>query len=120
MSPDTQAAHSQTLHGPIGVLIMAYGGPKSLDEVPGYLSDIRSGRPTSPQVLEEISHNYSQIGGKSPLLEISKKQAAAVAALLEPEKFRIYIGMRHWSPWIEEVVGQMIDDGITRAISVVL
>ena len=53
---------------PIGVLVMAYGGPNSLAELPGYLADIRSGRPTTPAVLEEISNNYEQIGGKSPLL----------------------------------------------------
>src|SRR5215218_2276403 len=120
MSPGTQAAHSPTLHPPIGVLIMAYGGPKSLDEIPGYLSDIRSGRPTSQEVLEEIRHNYTLIGGKSPLLDISQQQAAGVAELLDPVRFRIYVGMRHWSPWIEETVGQMIEDGITQAISLVL
>ena len=105
---------------PIGVLIMAYGGPNSLAEIPGYLADIRAGRPTTPAVLEEITHNYAQIGGKSPLLAISQKQVAAVQARLDPARFRCYLGMRHWSPWIEEVVGQMIDDGITHAISLVL
>jgi protoporphyrin/coproporphyrin ferrochelatase len=111
---------TDTVHYPIGVLIMAYGGPNSLAEIPGYLSDIRAGRPTTPAVLEEITHNYAQIGGKSPLLEISRRQMAAVQAQLDPAKFRCYLGMRHWSPWIEEVIGQMIDDGITHAISLVL
>ena len=99
---------------------MAYGGPKSLDELPGYLADIRSGRPTTPAVLEEISHNYRQIGGKSPLLGISEAQVAAVAGQFDPDKVRFYLGMRHWSPWIEDVVGQMVDDGITEAVSIVL
>ena len=105
---------------PIGILIMAYGGPNSLDEIPGYLADIRAGRPTTPAVLEEITHNYAQIGGKSPLLAISQKQMAAVQERLDPARFRFYLGMRHWSPWIEEVVGQMLDDGVTHAISLVL
>ena len=61
----------------------------------------------------------SQIGGKSPLLAIRSKQVAAVAAKLDPA-IPLYLGMRHWSPWIEEVVGQMIEDGITHAISLVL
>jgi protoporphyrin/coproporphyrin ferrochelatase len=104
----------------IGVLIMAYGGPNSLEEIPGYLADIRSGRPTSPAVLEEITHNYRRIGGKSPLLEISQQQVAAVAERLDPARFRCYLGMRHWAPWIEEVVGQMIEDGIRQAVSLVL
>ncbi|MBK6710646.1 MAG: ferrochelatase [Chloroflexi bacterium] len=107
-------------NNPIGVLIMAYGGPNSLDEIPGYLADIRNGRVTTPAVLEEISRNYRLIGGKSPLLEISTRQVAAVRARLDPDKFKVYMGMRHWAPWIEDVVGQMIDDGITQAIALVL
>ncbi len=105
---------------PVGVLIMAYGGPNSLDELPGYLSDIRSGRTTTPAVLEEISNNYRMIGGKSPLTAITERQVAAVQRELDAENFRCYIGMRHWAPWIEEVVGQMIEDGITHAVSLVL
>lgn len=105
---------------PIGVLIMAYGGPNSLDELPGYLADIRNGRPTTPAVLEEISHNYRSIGGKSPLLEITQQQVAAVRAQLDPQRYKVYLGMRHWAPWIEEVVGEMVADGITHAVALVL
>lgn len=108
---------------PIGVLVMAYGGPNSLDEIPGYLADIREGRPTTPAVLEEITNNYRQIGGKSPLMEFSTRQMACVAERLEeryPGRFRFYLGMRHWAPWIEDVVGQMLEDGIEQAVSIVL
>jgi len=104
---------------PIGVLVMAYGGPNYLDEIPGYLADIRSGRPTTPEVLAEITHNYERIGGRSPLLEITRAQVEAIGALL-PDGFRTYLGMRHWAPWIEETVGQMVEDGITHAVSLVL
>jgi ferrochelatase len=105
---------------PIGVLVMAYGGPASLAEIPGYLADIRTGRATSTAVLEEITENYAAIGGRSPLPEISRRQVDAVQARLDPASYRCYLGMRHWSPWIEEVVGEMIDDGITHAVSIVL
>ena len=105
---------------PVGVLVMAYGGPASLDEIPGYLADIRAGRPTSREVLEEITANYAAIGGRSPLPEISRRQVDAIQARLDPATYRCYLGMRHWSPWIEEVVGEMIEDGITHAVSIVL
>ncbi len=109
---------------PIGVLFMAYGGPNSLEEIPGYLSDIRTGRPTTPAVLEEITNNYRQIGGRSPLLRLTRLQVAGVMNRLnapgQPTLFKDYLGMRHWAPWIEETVGAMIDDGITRAVSLVL
>jgi len=105
---------------PIGVLVMAYGGPNSLEEIPGYLSDIRSGRPTPKRILEEISHNYQQIGGKSPLLEITHRQATAIQAQLNKSEFQVYLGMRHWSPWIEDTIREMLTDGITQAVSLVL
>ncbi|MCZ6766792.1 MAG: ferrochelatase, partial [bacterium] len=104
---------------PIGVLIMAYGGPDSLEEIPGYLADIRSGRPTTPSVLEEITDHYRRIGGRSPLLEISRRQVDGLAKSLGPD-YACYLGMRHWSPWIEEVVRDMIVDGIQVAVSLVL
>jgi len=108
----------------IGVLLMAYGGPASLADIPGYLADIRNGRPTSSGVLEEITNNYRQIGVRSPLLEISTRQMEAVAARLNPAdveaRFQCYLGMRHWAPWIEDTVRDMLSDGITHAVSLVL
>jgi ferrochelatase len=107
---------------PIGVLLMAYGGPESLDDVPGYLADIRSGRSTPKHVVEEITRNYRVIGGSSPLLARTLQQAGSVGRALDDQGggFRVYLGMRHWSPWIEDVVGEMLDDGIRRAVSLVL
>ena len=103
----------------IGVLMMAYGGPNAIEDLPGYLADIRNGRVTSPAVLEEISNNYRQIGGKSPLLDFTQAQIKAVAERFGDD-VHFYLGMRHWSPWIEDVVGQMLDDGITDAVALVL
>ena len=103
----------------VGVLVMAYGGPASLEEIPGYLADIRHGRPTPPAVLDEITENYRAIGGSSPLLAVTERQVDALAAELGSD-YRCFLGMRHWSPWIEEVVGEMVSDGVERAVSLVL
>ncbi|MEM9996336.1 MAG: ferrochelatase [Bacteroidota bacterium] len=109
---------------PIGVLFMAYGGPESLDEIAGYLSDIRHGRPTTTAVLDEITNNYRSIGGASPIMGLTQAQIDGAMAALnppgQPARFKAYLGMRHWAPWIEETVGQMIDDGIERAVAIVL
>ncbi|MGA2615469.1 MAG: ferrochelatase [Spirochaetia bacterium] len=105
---------------PIGVLVMTYGGPSFLEEIPGYLADIRSGRPTPRRVVEEITEHYRLIGGRSPILDMSVKQAAGLEAKLGPEQFRCRVGMRHWSPWIEEVVGEMEEEGIRKAVGIVL
>jgi protoporphyrin/coproporphyrin ferrochelatase len=108
-----------TAKHPIGVLVMAYGGPASLEEIPGYLADIRSGRPTPREVLDEITENYRAIGGRSPLLEATQRQVDALAARLG-DGYRCYLGMRHWAPWIEEAVGEMLEDRVTRAVALVL
>jgi ferrochelatase len=98
---------------------MAYGGPESLDEIPGYLADIRAGRPTPRAVVEEITENYRAIGGRSPLLDVTRRQVDALAAALGDD-YRCYLGMRHWSPWIEDAVRQMVEDGVTHAVGLVL
>ena len=108
------------MSAPIGVLLMAYGGPDSLAEVPGYLADIRTGRPTPRSVVDEITEHYRLIGGCSPLKAISGRQLAALSAALGPQEYRCYLGMRHWSPWIEEVIGAMAEEGIERAVGVIL
>ena len=109
MSPDS----------PTGVLVMAYGGPASLDEIPGYLADIRQGRTTPREIVDEITENYRAIGGRSPLLDVTRGQVAALREQLG-DGYRCYLGMRHWAPWIEEVVGEMVDDGVARAVGLVL
>ncbi len=103
---------------------MAYGGPSCLEDIPGFLADIRAGRTTSSALIEEITRNYKLIGGSSPLLNLTTETIRAVMDLLnppdEPSTFTPYLGMRHWNPWIEETVGNMIQDGITRSVSIVL
>ncbi|NTX99590.1 ferrochelatase [Deinococcus sp. JMULE3] len=108
---------------PLGVLFMAYGGPESLEDMPGYLADIRAGRVTTQAVLDEITNNYRQIGGKSPLPEFTRAQVEATMQELQARvqrPLKAYIGMRHWNPWIEDAVREMLDDGITQAVAIVL
>jgi len=105
----------------VGVLFMAYGGPDSLEDIPGYLADIRAGRTTSAALIGEITRNYRLIGGSSPLLELTRDAVRGVMGQLNtsPGRYKAYLGMRHWAPWIEETVGHMLTDGIERAVSLV-
>ncbi len=102
-----------------GVLILAYGAPNCLEDVEPFYTDIRGGRPPTPELLEELLDRYRIIGGKSPLLDITQRQTDAVQALLGDE-FACYIGMRHWTPWIADTVAQMARDGITEAVTIVM
>jgi len=106
----------------IGVLVMAYGGPNSLDEVEPYLLDVRGYRPTAPEIIHEVRERYKLIGGRSPILEQTQAQAAALQAALNTRgaKFKTFVGMRHWHPYITDVLAQMHADGIEKAIGLVM
>lgn len=103
----------------VAVLLMAYGGPGSLDEVEPYLADVRGGRPTAPALVAEIKQRYARIGGRSPIRELTEAQAAGVRQALG-DRFAVYVGMRHWHPYIRDVVGTMVAQGYRRTVGVVL
>ena len=103
----------------IAVLVMAYGGPGNLDEVEPYLKDIRGGRVTRPQLVEEIRARYVRIGGRSPILELTRAQAAGVGKVLG-DQFNVYVGMRHWHPYISDVVGEIAQAGHKRVVGVAM
>lgn len=102
-----------------GVLLMAYGAPDALEDVEPFYMDIRGGKAPPPALLTQLKTRYEAIGGKSPLLDITRRQAKAVAAALGDE-YRVYVGMRHWKPCIREAVAEMARDGITDAAAIVL
>lgn len=110
----------------IGVLLMAYGSPDSVEDLAEYLLDIRGGRPTSAELVEEIKDRYLQIGGRSPLLDLTRKQAMALQSELNRRyedsdlAFRCYVGMRHWAPRIQQAVEEMAADGITTVVPLVM
>src|SRR5215213_8849102 len=106
----------------IGLLVMAYGGPNNLDEVEPYLMDVRGYRPTSPEIVHEVRERYREIGGRSPILEQTWAQASALESALNTNGslFKAFVGMRHWHPFIMDVLADMQDQGIERAIGVVM
>jgi protoporphyrin/coproporphyrin ferrochelatase len=97
------------------VLLLAYGGPDSLDDIPAYLLDIRGGRETPQRLIDEITDRYRQIGGRSPLLEIT---CSAAAKLQNATGLPVYVGMRHWRPFIRETVAQMVANDIRHCTSI--
>lgn len=109
-----------------GLLLMAYGSPECLDDLEPYLLDIRGGRPTPPALVQEIRHRYAQIGGRSPLLDLTKAQAYALQSEMNRRfagrgrTFWAYTGMRHWEPRIHAAVSQMQQDGIQQAVALVM
>ena len=110
--------------GEIGVLLMAYGSPETLDDVEAYYTHIRGGRSPSPEALAELKERYRRIGGRSPLLGITCAQARALEQALNADesagRFRVYVGMLHWGPFIHEAVGRMVKGGIREAVGLAL
>jgi ferrochelatase len=107
----------------IGILLMAYGTPETLDDVEPYYTHIRGGRPPSPEALENLRERYRLVGGRTPLLDLTQRVAAQLQARLDagaPGDYRVYVGMKHWHPFIGETVPRMAADGIREAIGVAL
>ncbi|MEJ5253090.1 MAG: ferrochelatase [Armatimonadota bacterium] len=104
------------------VLLMAYGTPRTLEEVEPYYTHIRRGKPPSPEQLQDLIRRYEAIGGVSPLNEITARQVEAIEREMRRRGWngRVYVGMKHWHPFIAEAVEQMAKDGVQRAVGVVL
>lgn len=110
----------------VGVLLMAYGSPEKIEDLEAYLLDIRSGRQLSPELLEEIRSRYLQIGGRSPLLDLTRAQAESLQAELEARsidgkfQFMTAVGMRHWEPRILSAVENLAAAGASHIVGLVM
>ena len=106
-----------------GVLVMAYGTPRSRAGLLDYYTDIRRGSPPPPELLDELASRYDAIGGISPLFERTESQRAAIAGALEgvaPGQFRVALGQKHAGPFIEDGVASLAEAGVDRVVGLVL
>jgi protoporphyrin/coproporphyrin ferrochelatase len=99
------------------VVLMAYGSPSLPEDVRPYLEDIRGGRPVSDEAVEELAERYRQIGGRSPLDELTEAQRATLERELGVP---VFVGMKHWQPRIAEAVQSALSVGATRLVGLVL
>ncbi|MEC4888501.1 MAG: ferrochelatase [Nitrospira sp.] len=101
------------------VLLMAMGGPDCLDNVEPFLLDVRGGRPTPPELVEEIRARYRATGGKSPAVGITREVAARLEQRLNQAgqgRYRVYMGLRHWHPFIKETYAELLQAQPERVI----
>jgi len=108
--------------GKTAVILMAHGAPTCVDDIPLYLKNIRGGTESSPEVVQIIRDRYKAIGGSSPLLEITQGQAKELENFLNQDElnFKVYVGMRNWSPYIRDVVKQIMEDGVEKILALCL
>lgn len=102
--------------------MIAFGGPTKPEEIRPFLSNVLRGAPVPPERLEEVARHYEQLGGRSPITELTFRQAKSLAALLEREgpALPVYVGMRYWHPMTSETVAQMVRDGVNRAVGLIM
>jgi ferrochelatase len=106
---------------PVGVLLMAYGSPETSDDVEPYFTHIRGGRKPSEESVESLKKRYALVGGKTPLLEITNEVARKLERRLQQDgNFKVYAGMKHWHPFIGDVMDRMAAEGITRVVAFAL
>jgi ferrochelatase len=101
-----------------GVLLMAYGTPESADQVEPYFTHIRGGHTPSPEAVRRLQHRYAVVGGRTPLLDITNDVRASLQRELNGP--RVYVGMKHWHPFIADVVPRIVADGVTELTAVAL
>ncbi len=103
---------------PWGVLLMTYGSPASLDDVPRYMTAVRGGRQPDPELVHEFRRRYEVIGG-SPLVEITRAQAAALEERLGGGAV-VRAGMRFSSPTIADALVELREAGASEVVAIVM
>jgi ferrochelatase len=109
--------------GHIAVVLMAYGTPGDPSEIEAYYTDIRRGRPPTPEALADLTARYVAIGGVSPLAEVTEAQRHALQHALDeraPGRFTVSLGMKHADPKVEEAAGAAAASGAASIVALVL
>ncbi|MEM8621114.1 MAG: ferrochelatase [Actinomycetota bacterium] len=107
----------------VGVLVMAYGTPRTPAEIEPYYTDIRRGRPPTPEALADLTDRYAAIGGVSPLAQLTEAQAQAISDHLdaiEPDRFQVGLGLKHADPKVEQGAAALVAAGAEQIVGLVL
>ena len=107
----------------VGVLLMAYGTPRHPDEIEPYYTDIRRGRPPTPEALADLTGRYAAIGGVSPLAQLTEAQRDGLQAALDaehPGRFHVAIGLKHADPKVEVAAADLAAQGFDPIVGLVL
>ena len=104
------------------IFVLAYGTPERPEDVEAYFTHIRGGRTPSPESVQHLREKYEKLGGRTPLKEITDAVAGGLRGLLRAEgrDDAVYVGMKHWHPYIADVMRRMSSDGIRTATAIVL
>ncbi len=104
------------------VMLISFGGPERPDDIRPFLDVVLKGRPVPPARIDEVVGHYMDIGGRSPLNDLTRQQAAAVQNELASrgQPVQVVIGMRNWHPFIKDAIRKLAERGVTRIVGVVM
>jgi ferrochelatase len=104
------------------ILLIAFGAPERPEDIRPFLEIVTAGRRIPAERIEEVARHYEAIGGRSPLNELTRRQAAALRGALAREDVArpVYVGMRNWHPFLHETLAEMKDAGHRRALGIIL
>ena len=111
------------MSAPVAVVLMAYGTPGDPSEIEAYYTDIRRGRPPTPEALADLTARYVAIGGVSPLAEVTEAQRHALQRSLDeldPGRFVVSLGMKHADPKVEVAAAAAVEQGSEAIVGLVL
>lgn len=103
----------------LGVLVMAYGTPRTPADIEPYYTHIRRGRAPTPELLAELTARYEALGGVSPLAQRTEAQRAAIEAAL-PAGTLVRLGQKHAAPFVEDGLAALADEGADVVVGLVL
>ena len=103
----------------LGVLVMAYGTPRTPTDIEPYYTHIRRGRAPTPELLAELTARYEALGGVSPLAQRTEAQRAAIEAAL-PTGTLVRLGQKHAAPFVEDGLAALADEGADVVVGLVL
>ncbi|MDY6838710.1 MAG: ferrochelatase [Thermodesulfobacteriota bacterium] len=102
-------------------LVIAFGGPDKPEDIRPFLAQVTKGR-VPPERLEAVARHYELFEGKSPVKEVTCKQAEALETTLRNEgtPLPVCVGMRNWHPFLKDTIGQMKRAGVKGAVAVIM
>ena len=110
----------------IAILLLAFGCPDSIESIEPFITNVMGGRKPSTNQLQKIKDRYQAIGGHSPLLDITKRQAEALERILKSQilnpksQIRVFVGMRYWHPFIKDTLKEILNLKAERIVVLVM
>lgn len=105
-----------------GLMMIAFGGPHRSEDIRPFLRDVLAGRPVPEERFESVVHHYEQLGGRSPITDLTQAQAHALESALAARyvSLPVRVGMRHWSPWLRDTLRSFQLEGIDEVLGLIM